>query len=55
MKVKTFSKSHCYRLVRLVVAGNFAGEIVTGEMASRYGASSYIRDKICILSMLPRI
>jgi len=25
MKVKTFNKSHCYRLVTLVVAGNFVG------------------------------
>ena len=54
MKVKTFSKSHSSRLVRLVALHNLFRQLSV-EMVIRYGASSKISDKLSVSSMVSGI
>ena len=55
MKHKTFNKSQCSIVVRLVVVGKLCGQLLTVEMVNRYCVSLSISVKLCNSSKVFRI
>jgi len=50
MKLKTFNKSQCSIVVRLLVVSNLCGQLLTVEMVNWYCVSLSISVKLCISS-----